>query len=270
MASEASQLKSGTYKIDHGLPLYVKWKNNGSDHLVVTFSAAITSNVEKLPVFSGASLVDALPCNFLMIADPSLVLDRETTVAWYAGNRYQPSLQSDLASVIGFFSAGSEIILLGGSGGGYSALLQHTKIENATTLVINPSTRISGRPVFKSYLRKIWGVEQAEDLPSDVTLDVSHSFASPVGGEVYYVQNSFDQNFVKNYFWPFAESLHEQNLVYFMTPFYAKGHVPLGKESIKSMLEILLRERDWGERRRSLASLNLAGRKNISHQILPL
>ena len=266
--SDPSRLETGVYRVDHGLPIFVDWRNRGQKSLVVTFSAATSKAADTLPVFSGAGVTKDLECNVLMISDPTMLLDQETTIAWYAGNSYQPNLQDDLAQLIAHFAQGGRVILLGGSGGGYAALVEQSKLSDATSVVFNPSTRITGRPVFKTYLEKMWQTKDPSDLPSSLILNLVEVYENPVEGEVYYVQNSFDQNFVRNYFWPLAEAVHEENKFFFMTPFYAKGHVPLSGESISSMLKILLSSSGWDERRMRLASLRLTGRANLRNQTL--
>lgn len=263
-----ANLTDGVYAIEHGLPTFVKWLNRGSDTTVVTFTAAASRQMTTLPVFSGITSTRQLPANVLMFSDPTMLLDRETTIAWFAGNQYQPELQSDIAKIIDSFRGDGDCILLGGSGGGYSALVQHSKLEHSTALVVNPSTRIHSRPVFESYLRKMWGVAHQRELPDGLVLDVADVFEAPVSGQVFYIQNSFDQNFVKNYFWPFAERLNSGNKVYFRTPFYAKGHVPLSGETIEALLRILVNEKRWNVRREKISRVNLIGRENFVSQLL--
>ena len=268
LETDPSTLDSGVYRIEHGLPIFVDWRNSGANTLLVTFSAATTRAAERVPVFSGAGVTKSLDCNVLMISDPTMMLDRDTTVAWYAGSRFQPKLQDDLAELIQHFAHGNRVILLGGSGGGYAALVQHSKLSNATSLVFNPSTRLTGRPIFRSYHEKMWNVEDPSELPASLILDLRDVYSRVHSGEVYYVQNSFDQNFVRNYFWPFVETLHEANKFFFMTPFYANGHVPLSGDSIQSMLGVLIETDDWNERRAELSKLRLLGKKNLKNQMV--
>lgn len=265
---DPASLPDGVYEVDHGLPLFLNWKNRDSDTTVVTFTAAATRQMTTVPVFSGSRTTSRLSANVLMFSDPTMLLDQETTIAWFAGNRFQPQLQQDIARIIEAFRAGGDCVLLGGSGGGYSALVQQSMLEHSTALVINPSTRIHSRPVFKSYIQKMWGVAERASLPDSLILDVADVFQSPVSGQVFYIQNSFDQNFVKNYFWPFAEKLDVGNKVFFRTPFYAKGHVPLSGRSIEELLEILVSEKDWNTRREKISCVDLVGRQNIASQLI--
>lgn len=268
LESDPASLPDGVYEINHGLPLFLNWRNRESNTTLVTFTAAATRQMTTLPVFSGSRATSRLSANVLMFSDPTMLLDRETTIAWFAGNQFQPALQEDIARIIEAFGGGGDCVLLGGSGGGYSALVQQSLLERSTALVVNPSTRIHSRPVFKSYIQKMWGVADQSELPDSLILDVSEVYKEPVSGQVFYIQNSFDQNFVKNYFWPFAEKLHAENRVYFRTPFYAKGHVPLSGESIETLLEILVSEKGWNTRREKISQVNLIGRQNIASQIL--
>ena len=165
LVSDPASLPDGVYEVDHGLPLFLNWKNRNSDTTVVTFTAAATRQMTTVPVFSGSRTTSHLSANVLMFSDPTMLLDQETTIAWFAGNRFQPQLQEDIARIIDAFRAGGDCVLLGGSGGGYSALVQQSMLDHSTALVINPSTRIHSRPVFKSYIQKMWGVAEKASLP---------------------------------------------------------------------------------------------------------
>lgn len=267
-ASGPSMLKSGVYRVEHGLPILVKWTNKNADLTVVSFSAAGTREMKTMPVFSGVNATKDLPCNVLLFSDPTMLLDRDTTITWFAGSRFQPNLQSDISKIILAFCNGGDVLLTGGSGGGYSALVQHYLIGDATTFVVNPSTRIAGRPIFQSYIEKMWNAASVEDLPGSLIVDLADVFSERVNGEIYYLQNSLDQNFVRNYFWPFLDSVSKETQLYCITPCYGRGHVPLTSESYKNALSVLLRERDWEGRRRGLAALEFVGRRQIANQLL--
>lgn len=87
--------------VEMELPLHMRWVNRGSNTTMVVFSAAITRrSATEVPVFSGWSTTRELQCNVLMISDPSLILDTELNLAWYAGSEKQPELPNQLNEVL--------------------------------------------------------------------------------------------------------------------------------------------------------------------------
>lgn len=125
------------------------FSDDDCEYILVGFAGAVTNRKSKrAPVFNFGGIAKAAKLPILSIADPSLGIDSDLSLAWYAGNEYYPDLPSVLAKILDevIGKTGKILILCGGSGGGFAALniqnLMH-RADNTITLVWNPQTNIT-------------------------------------------------------------------------------------------------------------------------------
>ncbi|MGP5048475.1 hypothetical protein [Glutamicibacter ardleyensis] len=150
------QFTSGQKNLD----IYVNENIEDASHraIPIFFSGAISNRTTQLgPFFSGLGMTKKLDLPLIAIADPTLDDDRSLKLGWYLGNATD-NLNKNLSETLDTLHQilGKELILVGGSGGGFAALNAglDTKVST-TTLVWNPQTDIfeySSRFV-KDYLR---------------------------------------------------------------------------------------------------------------------
>jgi len=116
-----------------------------SDMLVVSFAAAASDRSRlTLPYFSGVPLLRRHPVNKLFISDPVFQLCQHINIGWYAGVPGQFGC-SEISAVIRLVQqacGAQRLLFLGGSGGGFAALLHAGLLPNALALVWNPQTDI--------------------------------------------------------------------------------------------------------------------------------
>lgn len=175
--------------------------------------------------------------NRLLISDPSLYLDIELRLGWYAGNKYQPNLQDDISRVIKHLTNGQRVVLFGASGGGFAALEQSLRLQGGVTAVVsNPQTNIFNyyKTVSDNYLSVAWGIKDSDLIP--FTSSVVTGYREKVDAKVLYLQNSGDTYHVSRHMIPFMDSLHPENQVEVMTPYIGKGHIGPGKDSFIDLL----------------------------------
>lgn len=128
--------------------LSVGFEDLVSDYFLVVLSGAVTESTRKNsspPYFSGASLASNLKVPLLAVSDPTLMLNPDLTLGWYAGNKYTPNLSADVASLVNEVAkiSGRHPIFIGGSGGGFASIQLLRRIEvPAAALVWNPQTSI--------------------------------------------------------------------------------------------------------------------------------
>lgn len=128
-----------------GLPIDLLVSPGASDTTIFFFHGAIERHF-TLPVLSGLGISGGLEANRVFISDPSLALDDQLMLSWYAGNHRQPDLQHILISVFEkiIVSLGSDrSVFFGGSGGGFASLFFASHFKNSLALVFNPQTNIS-------------------------------------------------------------------------------------------------------------------------------
>jgi len=147
----ASSLTDGLHVVADvsGLPVEiliqgVEAESNGIA-LPVFFTGAVDKRSEKTgPFFSGRTLAEMADCGFVAVSDPTLSVDGSLGLAWYAGSRHQDAqrkITDLLAKISECFSR--ELLLIGGSGGGFAALYFGYQLgEKCSVVVWNPQTDI--------------------------------------------------------------------------------------------------------------------------------
>lgn len=121
---------------------------NDQDRVIlVGLNGAVAGrNGKKAPFFSGLGIARSLRLPIIAVSDPTLALDPDLPLAWYAGSEDVPDLSHRLARVLDGLAQRhhARLIVFGGSGGGYAGLLLATLLEcRATVLVWNPQTAIA-------------------------------------------------------------------------------------------------------------------------------
>lgn len=135
----------------------------------VFFSGAVQNRDDKSgPFFSGFGMSVSENIPLISIADPSLELDKPVSLGWYVGNEKQ-SLVDDILSVLTSIieRSNNELLLIGGSGGGYAALMFGQRLgEKASAFVWNPQTDILeyNEKFVKDYLSAAFPVALANAL----------------------------------------------------------------------------------------------------------
>lgn len=228
----------GAIEILYGdFPLHFFYHDRGEPSTVVSFQGAVSNTVQTVPAWAGLGITRNIRVNQLLFSDPSLKLDSELRLGWYAGNIYQPDLQSDITKIISFLCAGTHPVLFGTSGGGFAALEQATRLPGCTVIASNPQTDIFEYlpPAVNRYIGTAWAQEGRANLA--FTHSVIPAFSSVVDAQVIYLQNSGDYNHMQKHFIPFRQSVHPDNQVLYLTPYLGVGHVGPSKETLVELLD---------------------------------
>jgi hypothetical protein len=238
----------------NGLPIDLLVSPAVSDTTIFFFHGAIERHF-TLPVLSGLGISGAVDANRVFISDPSLVLDEDLMLAWYAGNHRQPNLQEVLTNIIGKIAQGldsKKLVFFGGSGGGFASLYFASQFENSLALVFNPQTNIakySERAVrdfaIKSFAVKSDSTNPLAHLPSEVVTDVCELYRTPRRATVAYLQNEKDSVHVKTHLGPFLESLQEETNLLLLKEPWRDGHSPPPKELLSQVLDLAASSKDW-------------------------
>ncbi|NHL65468.1 hypothetical protein ACN9MG_03510 [Burkholderia ambifaria] len=212
------------------------------------------SDVFKLPVFSGVSMMSDVNSSVLIFSDPALLLDPDLTLAWHVGTSTTPLqyLYELITEKVRSVLAPERLVFWGGSGGGFAALYLSTKFADSTAFVWNPQTSILAfeETAVRNFGRVCFGTEDLatlrERLEKVAVADVWRVYPSD-GNHVVYLQNFTDWHtdyhlkpFLSNSrlphvrgteFWGWLEDrffLHLGSL--------AQGHEPPPKEAINAFL----------------------------------
>ncbi|WP_157598474.1 DUF6270 domain-containing protein [Phycicoccus sp. Root101] len=150
---------------DDHLDLFVggrPWMVRAGKCLPVFFSGAVsTRGGAPGPFFSGKNLAREAGTPFLALSDPTLRLDPDLDLGWYTGAPGRRTQEKVTRLLDGVASRlGRELLLVGGSGGGFACLDQSARMrEPVSALVWNPQTDLldySAPPVLQ-YLVSVTG-----------------------------------------------------------------------------------------------------------------
>ncbi len=225
------------------------------DQVIVCMSGAITNRGDKkAPFFSGSGIAGTLKVPMISVSDPTLSIDPNITLSWYAGNRDWPNLNIDLAELIkGFYKKGKTSIIFGGSGGGFAALAIASSLDIPAKIFIwNPQTSIAdyNKKFVTNYIKTAFSYNNLyssdyERLESSRILHDLKRVEVPSIVDIFYVQNKTDWHYEKHAK-PFLNvngvdsntTSISNNFSFFLSD-YSGGHAPLDKDVIRSVLSVL-------------------------------
>ncbi|MGH8244455.1 MAG: hypothetical protein ACRETY_14040, partial [Steroidobacteraceae bacterium] len=270
----AAGIADGVHSIEaEGLPLDVLMVNGArlgkatQTVLPVFFSGAVSNRGGKPgPFFSGSGIAESKGIAAICIADPSLALDPDLGLAWYAGSSRQKTqacvtdLLTGLADKLQV-----ELLLVGGSGAGFAALQFGAKLqERASVLVWNPQTDLLAyyRNAVRTYLRSAFPGEAWEDSPRMTGADammrgkgINHAVhrdyaAGELPRRLVYLQNASDHFHVLNHAGALLAGMtvkadegqyrtaDERALFWFGD--WAKGHEAIPKQTLGALIDLML------------------------------
>lgn len=216
---DATQYPRGILTVMHrGIPIDIRYDPGGFDTTTIFFHAALSKAATKFPIFAGGRMSEGLPTNRIHVADPSILLDNNLALGWYAGNSRQPKLQSAIRFILrALIPEGQRTITLGASGGGFAALYYATRFADATAIPINPQTNIAHYlpNSVDRYTQLAWklpGTRRILDVPART--NIVTQYMAPVENRVLYIQNTGDKTHVQKHMTPFLRSLNTENMVH--------------------------------------------------------
>lgn len=241
---------------ENGLPIDLLVSPTASDTTIFFFHGAIEQHF-TLPVLSGLGISGAVDANRVFVSDPSLVLDDNLMLAWYAGNRQQPNLQTVLTNVLRKVaeSLGSKkVVFFGGSGGGFASLYFASQFEDSLALVFNPQTNIAKyfERAVRDFAVKSFGVDAnstdpLSPLPARVATNVCNIYTTPRRATIAYLQNQNDAFHVESHLGPFLQSLHQETKLLLFKEAWRDGHSPPPKELLTQVLDLAASSDDWAK-----------------------
>ncbi|WP_411732806.1 alpha/beta fold hydrolase [Paeniglutamicibacter sp.] len=188
--------------------------SEGAETLILSFHPAVTNEKVTRPYFVGAGVFRTLQAHKVYFADPTLELNDELKLAWFAGNSEQRSVQDDLTRIIEHLVRGlgaKHVILVGTSGGGFAALHYSARIPNSLAFVVNPQTDLLKyhRQHVMKYSKLAWNIHTFEKahqvLPQRTTTSVVGQYAAGPENSVLYLQSATDQHHIEHHMTPLLQ-----------------------------------------------------------------
>ena len=217
-------------------PLVILNQYRGYDTTVVFFHAAIEQHY-TLPVITGLGISVDTPVNRVFISDPSLVLDPELNLAWFAGSQHQ-RLQGVIEDVVAKFhgrDSSDRLVFFGASGGGFASLNYSAKFPGSIAIASNPQTNIMryNQDAVSKYASVCF---PGAGFPHSLITDLTDIYSKPTENKVLYIQNRGDTEHIVNHFEPYIRVLHPHNDVRVLLGDWGAGHVAPHKEVFTSVL----------------------------------
>lgn len=251
-----------------GAPLDLLVSPARSRTALVFFHGAIERDF-TLPVLSGLGISGGLEANRIFVSDPSIHLDQDLLLAWYAGNRLQRDLQDQLVLVLKHtvdLLGASRVVFFGGSGGGFASLYFASRFDNSLALAFNPQTNISrymDRAV-QDFAEKAFDVEapaehRLANVPRVVQTDLCQVYSQPKPPLIGYMQNLNDKGHIENQLRPFFAALHPENRAMLLADQWNRGHTPPPKSLLTEVLNAAASQGKWED------ELVKVGFKTVDH-----
>lgn len=181
--------------------------------LRVVFHGAVQAGKDQYPRFDRISTMLRTNDSFLSIADPTLTVDPELRLTWYAGTTaWDPApVIDELIGHAAQLSGAEEIWLIGGSGGGLAAMRHGRVIDNALVFVFSPQTDASkykGAP-FPSLMNKCFDGMDADSAKARYPgkFEVLSAYSEHSTSTVYYMQNLTDPQHITDHYLPFLQAV---------------------------------------------------------------
>lgn len=239
--------------------------------VLVCFSGAVSNRGgKKAPFFSGKTVACKLDFPLISISDPSLSLEDDLSLGWYAGSKKSPLLIQEIRDFLVDLHAylDVEFVIFGGSGGGFASLAVSTILTvPSKVLVWNPQTDISkyDRHHVDKYISSCFG-ESFSNLKDSAEFSARvKSFLSDAGvfnklskppdkADIVYLQNDSDWH-LKSHMVPFLRMVKEclganftspsslaslDNRINFFIGDWGNGHAPPPSQVIEYCLASFL------------------------------
>jgi hypothetical protein len=281
-SDELNQISDGVYTISLGkvsVDILLQGFHDKSaldiDHCLVVFGGALTRRDEP-PFFSGVSLSKEIGIPLISISDPSLSLSDDLMLSWYAGNYLEPMLPEKISVILDIFFKKIKLkpILMGGSGGGFSSLLQTGLLETKViTLVWNPQIDIKEyhsnhvlkylRICFPEFAEEISLVVNSSEKEKKSVVDkVAVKINLPKINEldfknntILYLQNVNDLFHINNHYLKFIKkftnirrlninSFYSGNFFYTHVGNWGRGHSAPPKNILINILSSIINNKD--------------------------
>lgn len=222
-------LNSGTHRVSFGSGNSIVLSTNGFDQITDSYLVVFNGNYTERntkntgPFFFGRGIAREAGIASISFADPSLDYSADISIGWYAGNSFVPTYQFNVSRIIDYIANLSQAIpiLVGGSGGGFAALVMSaitqvrtkafvwnslTSLSNSQSMFIEPFQSTVLRTGLSRQVGRNANVFQASLDTAGIVNSIRLSDIS-ARSEIVYVQNRSDLRYHTNGLYQFLEPI---------------------------------------------------------------
>lgn len=209
----------------NGQPFYYFHEDCGSDHTMVSFSAAAPIRENPTPIFSGRRIASRLGMNYLGFADSAQLNPVRLSTFWHLGTEHVDS-PSIIPRIIGMLSMDQRRVFFGASAGGFAALKYSAQSAGSKAFVMNPRINLMHEPrVYRDHAAKAFPKADRTELARSLGYDMASLYGEPRGNTVTYLQNTGDQVYLRHHYAHFAKATEGRGDVRFVLDDWGRGHV---------------------------------------------
>lgn len=240
----------------------IKEKHN---KILVCFTAAVSErSTKKGPFFSGVKVSDKAEIPLISLSDYVVTKNQSLALAWYTGDstycHFQKEIAGLLEKIASFFKV--ELILLGGSGGGFASLAIASFLTCKSHIItMNPQI------IIENYFSKAVNNYLDYCFPNDQDLLASKNFISLFSKynilnnlantefntniNIYYLQNKNDNHHIDKHFskfidskdlYPIGDNSFLSNNIGFYLGEWGASHSPPSVNIILSLLQLICKD----------------------------
>lgn len=219
-------------------------RNRGSDTTVLVFHGALSPRQRTVPYLVGEGIARASGLNLVSLADPTLEVG-ELACAWFLGDREIGNLKACFKPIIDHILASlgsSNLILFGGSGGGYAAINFGDMFPDSVVLAMNPRLNLDGYPrsTAAQYLKIAHRAETITPMRrikrEFFTPNLAINRLGTANCDILLYQNRNDERYLNHQVIPFVETLKEDPRLYVKLFEGKPGHSPAPTEDLAALL----------------------------------
>lgn len=238
-----SRPRRGAHAIRLGAQwLDVLYEDRGAATTLVVFHGAASPRIRKLPYFTGRGTAEALGWNLIAVSDPSLALG-DVDLAWFLGNRPIGLLPPLLAPVIQHLLGENQPVLMGGSGGGYAAILYGQYFPDSQVVAMNPRLNMLARPepavlqyleaCHKSSMQISWKAIRRKY----VVENLADEYAAGLPFDLHLIQNSGDTLYLRHQAQPFIDQHRDDPRLHVTLEDFGRGHRGIPTDFLHNYLQ---------------------------------
>lgn len=209
---------------------YLDLANESSFGLVVFGGAINERHKKKAPFFSGLNVAKNARIPLISISDPAFLLSNYLDVGWFIGGEQLPNLMNIISDVLQHISKllSINLIVIGGSAGGFAALSLASIMPNTDYVIFNPQVKITNYYLrfvknlveicFPSTVMKLVDSNTGSEKKMVEALFATRQVKSDLSGHnlcgsnrLLYLQNSSDNMHVENHAKLFIDKMQLQS-----------------------------------------------------------